>query len=506
MEQRHEQYSKAVKSGATTAPAQASPGKWNRYFSRRAALVGYACKPITMFDAHGNSINVTPVFIPHDLTVISTTPDTVTVAMDRKPVVDLVDWDERGRWVGETDAEWNKSYTPMRESSGRFMQRQNCWMHGMQTHRGILRMPVTPDCVLPVGHVMDPRHFVPGQYVSIVFRARPHGHLHNIARFGFRHGKHPDLGGQDYNRDHSGSSRSAWGQLGGPGWMFPWSKKPGYGPPRGRRSRGQQIAGVDVRHRVVYLKGSLAVTTGSPIVMFDDPTLPRPHWVPFPTFYPDVAEDPATMSYKDANLWNPGVLRPQRDTMYLGAPNPDFPGEIPMDVWTPWQATLKDMMARNARAAFGPSGELKQWSDAEYAELLADVEPPFRCEPRNPEWGLNQHGVAYMTERERNYLQRQGQNIVDGIDAPNAKEPLPHERVPSFGRAAGVLKDGHLHAFYPPLPRLTDWRFPHHDAPRVRSDGHRASDCFSRIRAASILSITPPHSRASSCWAMISFI
>eukprot|EP01013_Petalomonas_cantuscygni_P008651 TRINITY_DN21381_c0_g1_i1.p1 TRINITY_DN21381_c0_g1~~TRINITY_DN21381_c0_g1_i1.p1 ORF type:complete len:653 (-),score=113.38 TRINITY_DN21381_c0_g1_i1:164-2122(-) len=493
MEERHQQFrdARAKIGAASTGGTEFTPGEWNRHLSRRAPLVGYFCRPYNMFDGHGNSKTVTPIYVPQDSVIAGNGPDFVNIAIGKRAIVDLEEMSE----FENMEPEQVLNPRPLRQTSGLFQQRTQCWRAGLPIHRGMLKAPVTPDCVLPVGHRMDVRHFVPGQYVTVLYRSEYRPMMDYFSRKYARHG--------DDMRRSAGRSYMRVSQ--------PGSKTPGriFGPhgrniakitnPTGTLKVRQEVVGVDARHRLVYVTGSFPSALGGVVVLYDDPFETRPHWMPFPTFYPEVSEDTSAMRYRDAVLFTPGRLPMNRDMMYTGPMNLKLAYEVPTDSWEKWQGTLTEMHTRTARGAFGAAagsvssedkskvggmeGSMKRWSPEAYAELLGDMAPPFRFGPHNPEWAMNQHGVAYMKEKERRWLKRRANAFVAG-EQHVAKDD---EREPDFGRLNDVvgLRSGRdtldgrgvVHNYHPPLPRQTDWRFPHHDPPRAnpRLDGHAAS-------------------------------
>lgn len=147
----------------------------------------------------------------------------------------------------------------------------------------IAEFPVTSNGLLPVGHKLNASHFVPGQYVDIRSKSKDKGFQGTMKRWGFK--------GQPQSHGTSLSHRSGGsiGQRKDPGKVWKGRKMAGHMGDEYVTTHNLQVIKVDKLLNLIYLKGSVSGSKGSPVKIIDakfkryrqfDPYVNPP---PFPT-------------------------------------------------------------------------------------------------------------------------------------------------------------------------------------------------------------------------------
>lgn len=161
---------------------------------------------------------------------------------------------------------------------------------------------VTLDAVLPVGHTMDARHFVAGQYVDITGRSRGKGFAGGMKRWGFQ--------GQTASHGNSLSHRAigSTGSAQTPGKVRKGKKMPGRMGSNRCHFMNMLIYKIDAARNLIYLKGAVPGPNRSYITLKDAVREPfiADHPPPFPTYEPAPGDELVTEYVMDvAHLFDP---------------------------------------------------------------------------------------------------------------------------------------------------------------------------------------------------------
>ena len=122
---------------------------------------------------------------------------------------------------------------------------------------------VTKECLLPIGYMLNARHYAPGMYVDVLGKTVGHGFQGTIKRWGFRR--------QPASHGNSVTTR-VLGSTGGrqdPGRVFKQKKM--YGRMGGKVSvqYGLQVFKIDAMKNLVYVKGSVPGKAGTIVKLRD---------------------------------------------------------------------------------------------------------------------------------------------------------------------------------------------------------------------------------------------
>merc|ERR1712039_208986 len=152
---------------------------------------------------------------------------------------------------------------------------------------------VSSDCLLPVGHQISARHFVPGQWCFVSGWSKAKGYHGPMKRWGFS-------GGGSDKRGHKKSHR-AHGSMGqrGAGKVWKGKKAAGHMGPD-PRCVNAQVFRIEAERNLVFLKGPLPGYKGSVVKISDargKTALKNNHIrLPYPTFVPvEGVEYPVTI-------------------------------------------------------------------------------------------------------------------------------------------------------------------------------------------------------------------
>lgn len=158
---------------------------------------------------------------------------------------------------------------------------------GVSTKKIVRDFNVTADAVLPVGHTMDARHFVAGQFVDIVGRSRGKGFTGAMQRWNFK--------GQNATHGNSLSHRAigSTGSAQSPGRVIKGKKMAGRMGGNRCTFLSMQIYKIDAKKNLVYLKGSVPGGTKAFITLKDAVREPfiADHPPPFPTYKPQPGDE-----------------------------------------------------------------------------------------------------------------------------------------------------------------------------------------------------------------------
>lgn len=172
---------------------------------------------------------------------------------------------------------------------------------------------VSSDCLLPVGHQITARHFVPGQWVFVSGWSKAKGHQGPVKRWGFQ-GMPATRGTEKTHRAH--------GSVGVKGAGLVWKNKKmaGHMGPD-PRCVNAQVFRIEAERNLIFLKGALPGYKGSVIKIHDargKTSLKNTHIrLPHPTFVPQAGVDyPVTIQmppperdpflYPEQPLYQPG--------------------------------------------------------------------------------------------------------------------------------------------------------------------------------------------------------
>lgn len=146
---------------------------------------------------------------------------------------------------------------------------------------------VTPNAVLPLGHKLSARHFVPGQFVDVQGITRGRGFQGAMYRWGFA--------GQPASHGVSKTHRSlgATGCRQDPGKTWKGKKMHGKMGNKNATMRNLQVFKVDTKRDLVFVKGTIPGARGS-FLRLRDATFKA--WnanapPPFPTYVPKPGDE-----------------------------------------------------------------------------------------------------------------------------------------------------------------------------------------------------------------------
>merc|ERR1719382_2428092 len=152
---------------------------------------------------------------------------------------------------------------------------------------------VSSDCLLPVGHQITARHFVPGQWCFVSGWSKAKGYHGPMKRWGF-------AGGGSDKRGHRQSHR-AHGSMGQRGVAKVWKGKKAHGHMGpDPRCVNAKVFRIEAARNPIFLKGPLPGFKGSVVKISDArgrTALKNKHIrLPHPTFVPDPeTEYPVTI-------------------------------------------------------------------------------------------------------------------------------------------------------------------------------------------------------------------
>eukprot|EP00696_Hemimastix_kukwesjijk_P006609 gnl/Hemi2/18355_TR6091_c0_g1_i1.p1 gnl/Hemi2/18355_TR6091_c0_g1~~gnl/Hemi2/18355_TR6091_c0_g1_i1.p1 ORF type:complete len:438 (-),score=112.07 gnl/Hemi2/18355_TR6091_c0_g1_i1:45-1358(-) len=155
---------------------------------------------------------------------------------------------------------------------------------GVTPKRHLYEFRVHPECLLPIGHEMDCRHFVPGQFVDIRGKTKGKGFAGGMKRHGFSGGC------ASHGNSLAHRTIGSIGQRKQPGRVFKGKRMPGRMGGKWRTQQNLWIYKIDVLHNLVYIKGCCAGPDGTYVLM-SDAIKKSNNLSPFPTYFADPAAD-----------------------------------------------------------------------------------------------------------------------------------------------------------------------------------------------------------------------
>jgi len=152
---------------------------------------------------------------------------------------------------------------------------------------------VSSDCLLPVGHQITVRHFVPGQWVFVSGWSKAKGYQGPMKRWGFSGGTSDFLGGKKVHRSHGSMGQK------GPGRVWKGKKAAGHMGPD-PRCMNAKVFRIESARNLIFLKGPLPGYKGHVVKIHDargKTSLKNKHIrLPHPTFSPvEGVEYPVTI-------------------------------------------------------------------------------------------------------------------------------------------------------------------------------------------------------------------
>lgn len=167
---------------------------------------------------------------------------------------------------------------------------------GVGPKHHVCEFRVSSDCLLPVGHRMSVRHFVPGQWVFVSGWSKAKGFHGPMRRWGFSGGVSDKRGGKKAHRSHG-----SMGQR-GPAKIWAGKKAAGHWGPD-PRCMNAQVFRIEAARNLIFLKGPLPGYKGSVVkigdargktaLQNDHIRLPYPTFVPVPGVeYPVTVQEP----------------------------------------------------------------------------------------------------------------------------------------------------------------------------------------------------------------------
>ena len=135
--------------------------------------------------------------------------------------------------------------------------------HKVPPKRDLKEFKVTPDCLLPIGYILGPRHFIPGQYVDVVGTSKGKGWQGVMKRWNFAGGV--------ASHGNSKKHRSA-GSIGNrekPGRVFKGKRMAGQLGDSKKTVQNLLVFKIDHTRSLLYLKGSIPGNTNSLVLIYD---------------------------------------------------------------------------------------------------------------------------------------------------------------------------------------------------------------------------------------------
>jgi len=168
-----------------------------------------------------------------------------------------------------------------------------CMKVGVGPKHKLCEFRVSSDCLLPPGHRLSVRHFVPGQWAFVSGWSKAKGYQGPMKRWGFAGGVSDKQGGEKAHRAHG-----SMGQR-GVGKVHKYKKAGGHMGPD-PRCMNAQVFRIEATRNLIFLKGTIPGYKGSIVKISDargKTALKNKHIrLPYPTFVPvpDV-EYPTTL-------------------------------------------------------------------------------------------------------------------------------------------------------------------------------------------------------------------
>ncbi|KAG8188585.1 hypothetical protein JTE90_005941 [Oedothorax gibbosus] len=173
---------------------------------------------------------------------------------------------------------------------------------GVMPKKKLTRFRITPDAKLEPGTPLSVNHFRVGDYVNVRGTSRYHGFQGVVKRWGFAGG--PATHGNTKNHRRPGC-------IGGGRKHGVWKgkKMPGLMGGRKRLIVGLRIWRINTKYNVIYVHGPAVPGVNNNYVTIHDSYVPKKchkedNPPPFPTFYPEDAEEPFPENIFHENIHN----------------------------------------------------------------------------------------------------------------------------------------------------------------------------------------------------------
>lgn len=153
---------------------------------------------------------------------------------------------------------------------------------GIAPRTHLTEFRITPDAVVPVGTILNCRHFVPGQFVAVTGTNQGKGFQGAMKRHGFS--------GQGASHGNSVSHRvlGATGCRQDPGKVIKGKKMPGHMGTETVTIEVAKVYKIDIKHNLVYIEGAAPGKPGTLLRIRDSLRKPFTDKAPppFPTYKP----------------------------------------------------------------------------------------------------------------------------------------------------------------------------------------------------------------------------
>jgi large subunit ribosomal protein L3 len=243
------------------------PGEYNDGVTRRCGAIGVKIGMTRFWDSYWQEVPLTIIYIPQ-----------CQVIQVKQPHKDgLIPLQ-----LGAIPIEPRKVTKPL---LGHFMKA------GVPPKRALCEFKVTPDAVLPVGHEIKARHFVPGQFVDVTGMTKGKGFQGPMKRWGF--------GGQPASHGVSVTHRSHGSTGNRIGKVFKGKKMAGRMGGDQRTQLALTVFMVNPVHNIIYVKGSVPATKDGVVLIRDARLRKQEIDLPMPTFIEDPNEDLTTGKFTD---------------------------------------------------------------------------------------------------------------------------------------------------------------------------------------------------------------
>ncbi|XP_077239972.1 ribosomal protein L3 plastid [Tasmannia lanceolata] len=168
---------------------------------------------------------------------------------------------------------------------------------GVPLKRKLREFPVTEDALLPVGTVINVRHFVPGQFVDVTGITRGKGFQGGMKRWGFS--------GMPASHGASLSHRSigSTGQRDDPGKVFKGKKMPGRMGGKQCTVKNVWVYKIEPARNMMWVRGQVPGAEGN-FVFIKDSVYKKPDIssLPFPTYFIPPDEETSELEPLVADL------------------------------------------------------------------------------------------------------------------------------------------------------------------------------------------------------------
>lgn len=253
-------------------------GEFNQFYSVRFGLIGVKAFTCKDYDAHGNEMNLTALWVA----------DNQVIAHRSKgaPGTDKIS-------IGAMNvpAEFHPPHVAAAYKARNVpVKHVNC------------EFPITPDAYVPVGTKLDVRHFRAGQEVDVGFQSTDYGFQGVMTRYGFD-GGWVWLGDSRWQRRRGALSTE------GAGRVYPGTRNAGQTGAKNTVKSGIPIWRIDYKNSLIYINALLDADIGAYVRLSDTintkglTTWSEHRGKPaFPTFIPAADEDLSALATEECQL------------------------------------------------------------------------------------------------------------------------------------------------------------------------------------------------------------